>query len=284
MIDNLFYFPLLIGLGFFIAIVTTMSGIGGGLFFVPLIMFFDQVDITIAREISQLTILGTTFVGAIMYMRQKRVNYKVGAIAAGFSVIGVLIFKFYFQGLKSDIVTITFGGFLIFIALYFSLPILIQKWKQKHALPDAISPASPSTPGIVAGLMGEMPIIIGWKWLRKAIPIFIGAGFLGAMLGIGGGIIFVPTFHALLDFPVHFSTATSSFVIVFNSLSNVLIASGRGQIDLWVGISLIAGATPGAFLGAKYSQKVPKDVLKGILSAVLGVIGIILLVGALLAL
>ncbi|HMF33529.1 MAG TPA: sulfite exporter TauE/SafE family protein [Candidatus Lokiarchaeia archaeon] len=283
---------ILIALGFSIAIVTTMSGIGGGVFFVPIIMFIESVPITVAREISQMVILGTSLVGAITYLRQKRVNLKVGGVAAACSVAGVLVCKFYLMFLSNEIVTLIFAVFLIIISFYFVAPFLLQFWK-KHTTRLAtanISAEAPAdvSPEALAGaptgvpqdscIMGEMPAYTGKKWVLKTAPLFFGAGILGALLGIGGGVIFVPVLNTVLDCPIHFCTATSSFVIVFNSTANVLVAGFRGQLDFLVGGSLILGALPGSYLGARYSQKVPKEVLKAILSAVLIMIGVIMLV------
>jgi hypothetical protein len=272
-----FVIPILIALGFVIAIVTTMSGIGGGVFFVPLIMYVESIPITSAREISQMVILANSLVGTVTYLRQKRVNLKVGGIAAVFSVSGVLVCKFYLMFLSSQVVEIIFAFFLITIAVYFVTPIILQWWRNRAT--RASQPEIPHNQAKDACVMGEMPEYIGKKWILKTAPLFFGAGILGALLGVGGGIIFVPVLNTVLDCPIHFCTATSSFVIVFNSLTNILVAGFRGQLDFVVGGALIIGAVPGSYLGARYSQKVPKDTLKTILSCLLVVIAIIMLAG-----
>ena len=44
------------------------------------------------------------------------------------------------------------------------------------------------------------------KNFKKAIPLFLLAGFTTNLLGIGGGIVNTPTLNILLEFPIHNST------------------------------------------------------------------------------
>src|SRR5271157_864236 len=267
---------ILIALGLGIAIVTTMSGVGGGVFFVPVLIYLEGLQITVAREISQFAILGTSLVGSITYLRQKRVNVRVGLIAAAFSVAGVLVYKYFFAFLSNAIVTLVFALFLLFLAVYYITPILYNYFKKRNSPPQAMTGEVPTSAAVS---MGEMPSPQGVKWVLKAALLFFVGGFVAAMLGVGGGIIFVPTLSTILDFPIHFATATSSFTIVFNAITNVLVAGFRGQIDYVLGSALIVGAMPGAYIGAKYSRKVPKDPLKCVIAAVICAVGILMLTG-----
>jgi len=265
---------ILVGSAFVIAIVTNICGIGGGVFFVPLLMYFEGIPITIAREISQFVLLCGSSVSSISYFRQGRVQIKAGGVAVVFSIAGVLVFKFYFSFLNDATVQGIFGSYLLFTAAYFLVPILRQRLHSK-----TIPAEKTEMPGreIRAVFMGEPPNLNGKNWVLKSASFFFAGGFLGAMLGTGGGVIFIPTFCTLLDFPVHFATATSIFTLSFDALANVIVALGRGQILFPLAGTLAAGAIPGAYLGARFSERVPKDALKGVLSVMFVIVGTILL-------
>ncbi len=81
------------------------------------------------------------------------------------------------------------------------------------------------------------------------IGIGVGAGALGSVLGVGGGIIMVPalTFLGLPPAPV---ASTSLFAVTSTSVSSTIEYSRQKRIDYKLGIQLAAFAIPGAIIGA----------------------------------
>ena len=104
---------------------------------------------------------------------------------------------------------------------------------------------------------------------KKAIPLFILAGFTANLLGIGGGIINTPSLNIVLSFPIHNSTAISTSIIFFTAIYNTIIKSIVGQIDYLIGIFISIGSIIGAIIGAKISKKMPKVFLQFFVAAVL---------------
>ena len=96
------------------------------------------------------------------------------------------------------------------------------------------------------------------------------AGFLGGLLGVGGGNVVVPALVALGVEPKK-ASATTSIVVVFASLSGFLahasLAGMSGPLLGWTAL----GAGSGAVLGARLMS----DRLKG--RQVKVIIGIVLL-------
>jgi hypothetical protein len=104
---------------------------------------------------------------------------------------------------------------------------------------------------------------------KKIIPLFILAGFVANLLGIGGGIINTPSLNIVLGFPIHNSTAISTSIIFFTSIYNTIIRSLLGQIDYLIGILIAVGSILGAIIGAKLSKKMPKVLLQFFVAIVL---------------
>lgn len=85
------------------------------------------------------------------------------------------------------------------------------------------------------------------------VAVGIGAGTLGSMLGVGGGIIMVPVL-TFLGFPPIQATSTSLVAVSAGSVSSTIAYSKQKRIDYRLGIEMAAFAIPGAILGAILSD------------------------------
>jgi len=93
---------------------------------------------------------------------------------------------------------------------------------------------------------------------KKSVGYGVGvgalAGYLGGLLGVGGGNIIVPVL-IWLGFNPKKASATTAFVVIFSSFSGFLGHVSLGNINLWL-LSLCAlGSISGALLGAYLMKK-----------------------------
>jgi hypothetical protein len=80
------------------------------------------------------------------------------------------------------------------------------------------------------------------------------AGFLGALLGIGGGIIVVPLLVLAFNLDTRVAVGTSLLMITFTALSGTYAYHLQRRIDWKIGIITALFTVPGASLGA-YATK-----------------------------
>lgn len=85
------------------------------------------------------------------------------------------------------------------------------------------------------------------------IGVGLGAGTLGSMLGVGGGIIMVPAL-TFLGLPPVQATSTSLIAVASTSVSSTVEYSRQKRIDYRLGLEMAAFAIPGAVLGAILSD------------------------------
>ena len=95
-------------------------------------------------------------------------------------------------------------------------------------------------------------------------------GFLGAMLGIGGGPIQVPMLTIVLHMPVHISVGTSQLVVAAmgGQASATHVFAGHVGFDhslLQAGL-LASGAIPGSQLGAWIARRTKGDTIQRVLA------------------
>jgi len=76
------------------------------------------------------------------------------------------------------------------------------------------------------------------------------SGFLGGLLGVGGGIIVVPILILVFDLRAQQAVGTSLVMIIFTALSATFAYSRQKRLDWRVGIMGALVTVPGAAIGA----------------------------------
>jgi uncharacterized protein len=116
------------------------------------------------------------------------------------------------------------------------------------------------------------------------------AGYLGSLLGLGGGVLMIPGLILLFAYPLDRVAATSSSVIIFIGLAGMgaYMWYGAGAVSLpgwstgWVwwsaAIPMALGGVPMARVGAWLNTKTHDRILKRVFGAVLFIIAIKLLI------
>jgi uncharacterized membrane protein YfcA len=93
------------------------------------------------------------------------------------------------------------------------------------------------------------------------IIVGLGAGTLGSMLGVGGGIIMGPAL-TFIGLPPYQIAATSLFAVTANSISSTIAFSRQKRIEYRRGLVLASGAIPGAVVGTFISSTISEPNFK----------------------
>ena len=122
--------------------------------------------------------------------------------------------------------------------------------------------------------MHGLPFKMRFKRSRlyvSVIPVIalgVGIGFLGALLGIGGGFIIVPALIYLLRVPTNVVIGTSLVQIVATmAVATVLHATSSQSVDVVLALILMVGGVIGAQFGARIGQNIRGDQLRALLGA-----------------
>lgn len=108
-------------------------------------------------------------------------------------------------------------------------------------------------------------------FLFLLLIIGVSAGFLGALLGLGGGIVIVPALTLIPYFhmTIHEAIAISMTGVLATSLGGTSRFLSEGLTDLKLGTLLILGTTSGAIAGSLLSHTLKSTVLEMIFPIVL---------------
>jgi uncharacterized membrane protein YfcA len=112
----------------------------------------------------------------------------------------------------------------------------------------------------------------------RLVAIGLVAGVFSAFFGVGGGIVAVPLLILVAGLTEREATATSLLAIAVTASAGVLVFSMRGEVDPGYAALIGLPAALGAFAGTTWQQRVRTTTLTYGFAALLGAIGVWLLV------
>ncbi len=206
----------------------TIAGVGAAFILIPVFVALG-IDIHVAMATALLLNAIAMSFASYRYIRAKLVLWKVAVpilvVATALSPLGAWVS----QGLPRDVLLWGFVGFLLFAALM----MLFYKPRQQE----------------VEQSRG--------KQLAYGVAIGGFAGFLGGLLGVGGGNFIVPVLVWLGINPKK-ASATTSFIVIFSSLSGFLGHATVGSMSY----ALLGFTAIGSALGAMVGAWLMTDKLK----------------------
>lgn len=101
--------------------------------------------------------------------------------------------------------------------------------------------------------------------------VFIGllGGVTSGLLGVGGGLIFVPLLMMLKGFDPHKAIGTSLLVIVFTGAFGAFFHSRVGMVDMKVALLMGLFSILGVWLGTQLSLRIDVFLLKRVFAVFL---------------
>jgi uncharacterized membrane protein YfcA len=217
-----------------------MAGLGAAFLFVPL-FYYLGVPLAEATPTALLLNVVSLLFATINYWRGKLINWRVGIPVLIAAVILSPFGALLTPHVDKTVLLAMFAAFLVFAGTM----MLFYRAKQRE------------------------------KELNRTVEIAAGAGvgtvagFLGGLLGVGGGNFILPVLNWLgLDAKV--AAGTTALVVVFSSLSGFLAHTTMSGLDLWfVGVMAVMAAG-GSIVGSQLMKtKISSSQLKKIVGVLL---------------
>lgn len=99
-------------------------------------------------------------------------------------------------------------------------------------------------------------------FILTAFLVALGSGFLGALLGLGGGVIMVPLLVFILDVPIHIAAGASIVAVVATSSVSASVYVRDEITNMRLGMFLEMATTLGAVTGASIMVGISESILK----------------------
>lgn len=244
---------------FVISLTFSTLGMGGGMFYVPLLLF-AKIPIHDAGALSLGLIMITSLSAMIVFLKNKLVDWKLAAIIDPPTDIMAFIGGYYSSYVPESILKTILVCVLI-IAAFFML---------KKGQPRSLCPQTKSWFCWHRNFNGRQYNVN----LLLTLPITAGIGVISGMVGITGGVIKLPLMVLFCGVPMDVAIATSTVMVAVTALfgfSGHILAS---HLDYSFFIPLAVAAFIGGQIGSRISIKSNKAVLKIIFGVLLLLISV----------
>ena len=270
---------LLLAMGLAVGFVSGMFGIGGGFLMTPLLIFLGVTPAVAVATVSS-HIAASSCSGAINYWRRRAIDLPLAAMLLAGGVIGTALGVWLFTLLRSiGQLDITIGlSYVLLLGAVGSL--MVTESVRAILRARQGKPVELRRPGAHTWIHG-LPFKLRFKRSRiyvSAIPVWgIGffIGFIGAIMGIGGGFLLVPMLIYLLRVPTGTVIGTSMVLtLVTMASATVMHAATNHLVDAVLALILMIGGVAGAQFGARAGQKMRGERLRLLLGLLVLAVGI----------
>ncbi len=245
---ELLAFVAAVGAGTFGALI----GVGGGLIIVPLLSVVLGVDLHSAIAVSLLGVIAVSTTASATYLRLGLPDRRIGLLLLSATALGGVAGGYIAGLLDARTLAGIFGVLLIIVAL---------QMLRVHRRPVAVVIGEPGwleydwsylepTTGLEVGYRARR------LWLGMVASLF--AGGLSGLLGIGGGVVNVPTMNVLMNIPLRVATTTSTFMLGATAVASSVLYFSRGQLDPLLAGPVVVGVVVGGLFGSRLSHRVPQ--------------------------
>lgn len=269
---------LVFGMGLTIGFISGMFGIGGGFLMTPLLIF---IGISPAVAVASVTshIAASSFTGAINYWRKRAVDISLALMLLAAGIVGTAAGVWLFTVLRAvDQLDLVIG--LSYVTLLTTVGgLMINEGVQAELRARRGGPAMLRRPGSHTFVHG-LPLKMRFKRSKiyvSVIPVWgIGfmIGFIGAVLGIGGGFLLVPMLIYFLRVPTATVIGTSMVMTLITMTSaTVMHAATNHLVDAVLALILMVGGVIGAQFGAHTGQRMRAERLRLLLGLLVFMVG-----------
>ncbi len=269
----------ILGLGIAIGFISGMFGIGGGFLLTPLLIFLG-ISPSVAVATVPSHIAASSFSSAISYWRRNAIDVPlammllVGGVLG--TVAGVALFTLLRQLGQLDItIGVSYVVLLTGVGGTLAAESLRAIIRERQGKPVELR-----RPGSHSWLH-HLPFKLRFKRSKifiSVIPVWIIGfvmGFIGSIMGIGGGFLLVPMLVYVLRVPTSTVIGTSTVLTLVTMITATLLhAATNHQVDAVLALMLMVGGSIGAQFGAQAGQRMRAERLRLLLGVLILAVGI----------
>ena len=269
---------LIFGMGLAVGFISGMFGIGGGFLMTPLLIFIGVPPAVSVASVSA-HIAASSFTGALTYWRRRAVDVALALMLLSAGIIGTATGVWLFTLLRAlDQLDLVIG--ISYVVLLTTVGVLMineglrAELRARRGMRSTLR--RPGSHNWVHGL----PLKMRFKRSKiyvSAIPVWgIGfiIGFVGAIMGIGGGFLLVPMLIYFLRVPTATVIGTSMVLTLITMASaTVMHAVTNHLVDAILALVLMVGGVIGAQFGVHTGQKMRPERLRLMLGLLVFAVG-----------
>ena len=234
-------------LGICVGILMGLTGAGGGILSVPMLVFVFHMPISQAGPIALTAIALSAGAGAVVGLKEKVLRYKAAMFMAVFGLALAPLGLWTAQHTPNTPLLLMFSAVLIYV----STRMFIQATQVISGNVPTLKKPPPCQLDLSIGkLIWTVPCA------RSLMLAGACAGFLSGLLGVGGGFIIVPSLKKFTDLSMKAIVATSLGVLAMVSAGGAFISLTSGTLDLSIAGPFAGGSLAGLLCGKLLEKKI----------------------------
>jgi uncharacterized membrane protein YfcA len=223
-------------------IVLGFTGTGGSGFIIALLVVAFGVPIHTALGVSLASMVFSTLTGSISHIREGNVNTRIGLLMGIFGAVGAYAGTWISSGIDSNRLVWMTGSMLILSGILIWMRTRLMASKQQAGKQE------PST----------MPMPY---WISIMFS-GIGTGLLSGVFGIGSTPFIQLALLILFGLSLRHAVGTTMLVIMPIAIFASVGFIQTGHFDWLLLLQVTAGTMTGSYLGAKFTKRSPKLILR----------------------
>lgn len=259
------FWPGLVLIGFSVGVIGGFFGMGGAWMVTPgLNILGFPMAFAIGTDIAHMA--GKSMISTLRHSKFGNVDYKLGLIMVGGTVVGIecgaaLVMWLERLGRVESTVRYAYVVVLALIAIMVFYDYFKAVKKKRAGIEDRHGTEGVTFYKTLHKI--KIPPMMHFKaagitcsmWLP--ILVSFATGVLAGFLGIGGGLIRMPSLVYLVGCPTHIAVGTDLFEVMFSGLWGTFTFGRYGRIELLGFVVMLTGAAIGAQIGTvatKYAK------------------------------
>lgn len=271
---------MVLGLSGAVGFISGLFGVGGGFLLTPLLIFLDiPPAVAVATVAAQ--VAGSSMTGVLTYWRRRALDLKLGGVLVAGGIVGTVLGVLFFNSMRR------LGQLELVINLsYVTLFTIIGGLMLYDAIRSHLRVRA-GKPGRLRRQAGTHPPWMGLplrmrfhrsQLYASVIPIVglaVVIGFIGAVLGVGGGFILVPALIYFFRIPTAVVVGTSLFqILVTMTGATMLHAVTNQSVDIILATLLLIGGVIGAQFGGRAARNLNVESFRLLLALLILSVGL----------
>jgi uncharacterized membrane protein YfcA len=248
---------LALSLGSIVGLVLGLTGAGGSIIAVPLLMTGLGWPLATAAPVALLAVASSAICGTYSAWKLSYVRYRAALLMAALGVLTAPVGIVVAGNIRPENMTLIFAIVMVVVAS--------RMWMQTLRLPEdttvlraKVHGDGPRSRGPLCRLDRETGRIL-WTPLSVTLMSVVGAvtGFLSGLLGVGGGFVIVPSLRGASELSMHSAVATSLMVIALISTGTFAVMLIHGREFSWTfAMPFVAGSIAGMCYGRLIAPRI----------------------------
>ena len=237
----------LAGFGLIVGTLTGLFGVGGGFIITPMLSVAFGLPYRLVIGSSLSFTIGTASSGMTRHMRLGNVEPRCTLILAPASmitaVLGAMLNKFLNQALGAANYRNMMDG--LFIVVLVLIAWLVGRGRPPHTSGRSLLQRLSLPPRIDLPAAGLKDVS-----LPGICAVGMIVGLLTGLMGVGGGVLFMPLLVLVVGLSPHQAVGTSLGVVVFSATAGTIKYGLDASVNLWIVMALLVSSVVGVQIGA----------------------------------